>query len=81
MHTAALEEMGLSGGWTYESIDVAPADFESRVRSLPGQDFAGVNVTLPHKVAALSLADDASDAAREIGAANTLTFADGVDLR
>jgi shikimate dehydrogenase len=78
MHMAALEEMGLSGAWTYESIDVAPSDFESRVRSLPGQDFAGVNVTLPHKVAALALADDASDAAREIGAANTLTFADGL---
>jgi shikimate dehydrogenase len=34
-------------------------------------------VTLPHKEAALALADEASDRARAIGAANTLTFADG----
>ena len=38
----------------------------------------GANVTIPHKHAALALADTASHAAREIGAANTLTFsADG----
>jgi len=33
------------------------------------------NVTIPHKQAALALADEASPAALEIGAANTLTFA------
>jgi shikimate dehydrogenase len=33
-------------------------------------------VTVPHKAAALELADEASDDAREIGAANTLTFTD-----
>ena len=36
--------------------------------------FAGVNVTIPHKEAALALADEATDTARAIGAANTLTF-------
>jgi shikimate dehydrogenase len=36
--------------------------------------FLGANVTIPHKRAALSLADEASPAARAIGAANTLTF-------
>ncbi len=40
--------------------------------------FRGVNVTIPHKEAALALADDATETARAIGAANTLTFeADG----
>ena len=34
----------------------------------------GANVTIPHKQAALALADSASDAAREIGAANTFVF-------
>jgi shikimate dehydrogenase len=34
-------------------------------------------VTIPHKEAALALADEASPAARAIGAANTLTFAAG----
>ena len=40
------------------------------------EGFAGVNVTVPHKLAALALADRASTAASEIGAANTLTFTD-----
>ena len=77
MQTAALAELGLAGEWSYEAIEVAPADFEARVRAMPGEGFAGANVTVPHKLAALELADEASEAARAIGAANTLTFADG----
>lgn len=77
MHAAALAELGLAGEWSYEAIEVAPDDFAELVRELPQRGFAGVNVTLPHKLAALGLADDASPAARGIGAANTLTFADG----
>jgi shikimate dehydrogenase len=41
------------------------------------EGFAGANVTVPHKGAALSLADALSETAREIGAANTLVFEDG----
>ena len=48
------------------------------MRGLPAAGFVGANVTIPHKEAALALADEATDAARAIGAANTLTFgADG----
>ncbi|MDX6588157.1 MAG: shikimate dehydrogenase [Solirubrobacterales bacterium] len=77
MHSAALAEMGLED-WSYEAIEVSAEGFEALVRSLPEKGFAGVNVTVPHKVAALAVADEASDAAREIGAANTLTFVKGV---
>ena len=77
MQSAALAELGLAPEWTYEAIEVAPDGFETLVRSLPGRGFAGVNVTVPHKLAALALADTASAAAREIGAANVLTFDDG----
>jgi shikimate dehydrogenase len=77
MHGAALEELGLAGGWSYEAIEVSPADFESVVRSLPDAGFAGVNVTIPHKRTALEIADAASDTARAIGAANTLSFSEG----
>mgnify|MGYP001374555100 CR=1 FL=1 len=76
MQSAALAALGLDG-WTYEAIDVTPGDFESLVRGLPERGFAGVNVTVPHKEAALALADSASETARAIGAANTLSFADG----
>ena len=75
MHTAALAELGLAGEWSYEAIEVAPAEFEARVCEMAAGDFVGANVTVPHKVAALELAGDASDAARAIGAANTLSFA------
>jgi shikimate dehydrogenase len=76
MHNAALAELGL-GGWNYEAIEVAPDAFEARAREMPDEGFVGANVTVPHKGAALSLADELSETAREIGAANTLIFADG----
>ncbi len=78
MHNAALAELGLAGEWEYEAIDIEADGFEDLVRSLPGRGYAGVNVTVPHKLAALAVADRASGAAREIGAANTLTFAEGL---
>jgi shikimate dehydrogenase len=74
MHNAALAELGLGDEWSYEAIEVAPDAFEQRVRAMPGEGFAGANVTVPHKGAALSLADELSETAREIGAANTLVF-------
>jgi shikimate dehydrogenase len=77
MQTAALEALGLGEEWSYEAIDVEPKQFATRVRELPGQGFVGVNVTIPHKEAALAAADSASAAAQEIGAANTLSFAAG----
>lgn len=39
--------------------------------------FAGLNVTLPYKQAVLPWLDDLSDAARGVGAVNTVQFADG----
>jgi shikimate dehydrogenase len=76
MHSAALAELGLGEEWSYEAIEVAPDAFEARVRAMRGEGFAGANVTVPHKGAALSLADELSETAREIGAANTLVFDD-----
>lgn len=77
MQTAALAELGLGAEWSYEAIDVAPDGFERLVRELPGRGFVGANVTVPHKGAALAVADNLSETAREIGAANTLSFEGG----
>src|SRR5438067_5770723 len=77
MQNAALAELGMADEWSYEAIEVSPQEFDARVRAMPGEGFVGANVTVPHKVAALALADEASEAARAIGAANTLTFAGG----
>jgi shikimate dehydrogenase len=76
MHEAAFAAAGIEG-WRYQLLPVPPALLEETVRALPGAGFAGANVTIPHKEAALALADRAGDAAREIGAANTLSFAGG----
>jgi shikimate dehydrogenase len=73
IHRAAYEALGLTD-WHYQRLPVPPEVFEETVRALPAAGFAGANVTIPHKEAALALADEATDAAREIGAANTLTF-------
>lgn len=77
MQEAALAEAGLAGEWSYEAIDVAPEDLPGRLAAMPGEGFAGCNLTVPHKEAALALATEASERARQIGAANTLTFERG----
>ena len=76
MQNAALAAAGLRG-WRYQLLPVPPELFAETVRALPGAGFRGANVTIPHKEAALALADEASPAARAIGAANTLLFEDG----
>jgi shikimate dehydrogenase len=74
MHNAALAALGMEG-WRYQLLPVPPERFTETVRALPGAGFIGVNVTIPHKHTAPALADTASEAAKAIGAANTLTFA------
>jgi len=65
-------ETGIAGSYT--RLAVPPDDFAEVFRGLYKTGFRGVNVTLPHKLMALHLADEASDAARTIGAANTIRF-------
>ena len=77
MWNAALAAAGLDGEFVYERLAVAPDAFAEIVAGLPAAGFAGVNVTIPHKEAALALATGAAADARAIGAANTLTFGQG----
>jgi shikimate dehydrogenase len=74
MHNAALAKVGLHD-WRYLKLGLPPHLFAETVRALPRAGLRGANVTIPHKEAALALADQATPAARAIGAANTLTFA------
>jgi shikimate dehydrogenase len=74
MHNAALAAVGLRD-WRYLKLPLPPHLFAETVRALAAAGFRGVNVTIPHKEAALALADEAGETARAIGAANTLTFA------
>ena len=76
MHNAALAAVGLAD-WHYQLLPVPPELLAETVRALPAAGFRGVNVTIPHKPAALALADEATERARAIGAANTLSFESG----
>jgi shikimate dehydrogenase len=73
MQNAALEAVGLTG-WRYQLLPIPPESFTETVAALPQAAFRGVNVTIPHKEAALTLATDPTERARAIGAANTLVF-------
>lgn len=77
MQNAALAALGMGEEWAYEAIDVAPEEFEARVRAMVAEGFKGANVTVPHKTAAFALADACSEGAERIGAANTLVFVGG----
>src|SRR5262249_18473624 len=80
MQNAALGAVGL-GEWRYQLLPVPPGRFTETVRALPQAGFRGANVTIPHKHAALALADEPTPRARAIGAANTLIFDDGGVIR
>lgn len=75
MHNAALQAVGL--GWQYVALPAPPADLPATLAALPGRGYRGVNVTIPHKVAAASLVDDLSTAAREMGSVNTILWQGG----
>lgn len=75
IQNAALRAAGL-GDWHYQLLPVPPELFDETVRGLPAAGFHGVNVTIPHKQAALALATESSERATRIGAANTLLFRD-----
>ena len=72
LHGYWLKRYGLPGEYT--ALQVTEGDLEETLRMLPSQGFVGVNVTLPHKVEVLQYADQITDRATLIGAANTLTF-------
>jgi len=72
MHNYWLKQNKLNG--YYIPIKVELADFEQTIRTLMKMGFSGVNVTIPHKLCALKIADESSSTAHYIGAANTLTF-------
>ena len=71
IHGFWLRRYGIEG--RYEKIDVAPEHLTDFVKTLREAGFVGGNVTVPHKTAILDLAE-ADQAARAIGAANTLWF-------
>src|SRR6185437_6946680 len=60
----------------YGLLPVPPEGLAAALGRLKAQGFAGCNLTLPHKEAALALVDRPDAAARRIGAVNTITIAE-----
>ena len=74
IHRYWLKLYGVGGA--YEMEAVRPEEIEEFLKNLGKRGYAGANVTLPHKEAALAAADRPDKAAAAIGAANTLWLDD-----
>ncbi|MCV2882106.1 shikimate dehydrogenase [Actibacterium sp. XHP0104] len=72
LHNFWLKRYGIDG--FYIPMEIAPEHLGKAMRMLPKFGFVGLNVTIPHKEKVLALADEVTDTARRIGAANTLVF-------
>lgn len=75
MHNAAFAKLGLPH--RYEARDVEEKDLAGTLDRMRRADVLGVNVTIPHKEAALRLVDEASEEARRVGALNTIVVRGG----
>ncbi len=76
LHNHWIAEHGLRGA--YVLLPVQPEKIEQALRALPTLGFAGCNLTIPHKVAAMAIVDHLEPLAQRIGAANTIVVgADG----
>ncbi len=73
MHNAAAAALGLN--WVYVPLPVRPEEVETAVRGLAAAGFRGINITVPHKQAAIPLLEVVETGAQAIGAVNTIVFA------
>lgn len=70
IHKHWIEEHGLRGD--YVLLPVPPERLGDALRGLSAMGFAGCNLTIPHKVAAMGLVDRVDVLAKRIGAINTI---------
>lgn len=75
IHGSWIAEHGIDG--SYEAIDVAPEALPAFVERLRQGEFAGGNVTIPHKEAVFALCDSVDPLATTIAAVNTLVARGG----
>ncbi len=70
MHNAAFDALGMN--WRYLPLPVAPDQVGAALAGLRALGFVGVNVTIPHKQAVIPYLHELTEAARAIGAVNTI---------
>lgn len=67
---AALDHLAIPA--RYDRYEVAPHDLPAFVATLRGDEWLGINVTIPHKQAVIPLLDEVEQLSREIGSVNTV---------
>ncbi len=75
MHNAAFEELCINS--LYLAFEIKPTQLGEAIRAIGSLGLGGVNLTIPHKEAALAYLDELSPEARLIGAVNTVVVRDG----
>lgn len=70
MEEAGFEQDGLN--WRYITVKVLPDDLDAAMAGVKAFNMKGVNLTMPHKINVLRHMDALSEAARVIGAVNTV---------
>jgi shikimate dehydrogenase len=72
MHNAAFAALGLN--WRYVAFEVNPADLRPAIAGAKAMNFAGLNLTVPHKLLAVDMVDTLDESAETWGAVNTIRF-------
>lgn len=76
IHAAFARQTGQAIDYDRRLVGTEAGAFESAIREMQQEGIAGVNVTVPFKEVAFSVADNKSQRAQKAGAANTLIFQD-----
>jgi shikimate dehydrogenase len=72
MHNAAFAALGLD--WRYLAFEVAPENLRAAIEGAKAMGFAGLNLTVPHKLLAVDMVDVLDESAKVWGAVNTIRF-------
>lgn len=75
IHNKAFETLGIDA--VYLAFDLGEKDLSTAIASIKSLDMLGANLSMPHKMAAVPMMDKLSEAARLIGAVNTILHQDG----
>ena len=75
MQNAAFAARGLD--WAYVPLPVELGRLETALGGLAPLGFAGANVTIPHKSAAVAFCDEVDEFAERAGSVNTIVVGDG----
>ncbi len=75
MHNAAFAALGLN--WRYLAFEVDPKNLRAAIEGARAMGFAGLNLTVPHKLLAVDMVDELDASAKTWGAVNTIKFENG----